>query len=301
MSKKPTKPFKRSKHNPPPQTTVYTSNAGGSVSTSSMMWTTPFVAKTSFLSVGMFKPFVSWMFLPFVRSDDETLPNTTWYSKIAVNCLMFSGLSKLARVPAGNFSKALLVGAKTVKGPAEESIPVSLAASRASTNVDKLGVAWANCTMFLGAGGGAGSAGIRTISMMCTTPFDALTLGVSTVASLIITLPPASVTFKFAPSSVVTFSPFVRSDDKNLPDTTWYVKIAVNCLMFLGLSKLARVPAGNFRKALLFGAKTVKGPAEESVPVSLAASRASAKVDKVGVAWANSTMFFLGGRCGFLA
>merc|ERR1740130_1723565 len=265
----------------------------GIISTASMMWTTPFVAMTlgtftvavliitlspvmvTFKSSPSTVPTLS----PFFRSEANTLPLTTWYNKSFFNCGM--SLSKPARTPAGRSLKASLVGAKTVKGPTEESVPWRLAATTAVTKVDKSAVAWANCTMFMGI--------ISTASMMWTTPFVAITLGTFTLAVLIITLSPVMVTFKFSPSTVLTLWPFFRSEANTLPFTTWYNKSFVNCGM--SLSKPARTPTGRFAKASLVGAKTVKGPTEESVPWRLAATTAVTKVDKSVVAWANCTMF----------
>jgi len=92
---------------------------------------------------------------PFFRLAARIQPFTTWSSKIPVNCFLFSGLSKCSKVPAGNFAKAALVGAKTVqKGQTAESVPTRSAATTALTRSDKAGVASANCTMFLEASAG---------------------------------------------------------------------------------------------------------------------------------------------------
>lgn len=48
---------------------------------------------------------------------------------------LFSGLTRLATVPAGSFAKASFVGANTVKGPLLESVSTSPAALTAATSV----------------------------------------------------------------------------------------------------------------------------------------------------------------------
>ena len=50
---------------------------------------------------------------------------------------LFSGLSSLARVALGSFSKAAFVGANTVKGPSPDNVSTRSAALSALTNVDK--------------------------------------------------------------------------------------------------------------------------------------------------------------------
>ena len=48
---------------------------------------------------------------------------------------LFSGFSSVSTVPAGSFSKAALVGAKTVNGPAPWSVSTRPAALTAATSV----------------------------------------------------------------------------------------------------------------------------------------------------------------------
>jgi len=61
---------------------------------------------------------------------------------------LFSGFSKLSRVPAGNAAKAASFGAKTVKLPGELNVSASSPATTAATRVDKLSTDCANSTMF---------------------------------------------------------------------------------------------------------------------------------------------------------
>src|SRR5215813_2029764 len=52
-----------------------------------------------------------------------------------VRVALFSGLSRLSTVPAGNLAKASLVGANTVNGPGPESVSTKPAAFTAATSV----------------------------------------------------------------------------------------------------------------------------------------------------------------------
>merc|ERR1712176_1717411 len=70
---------------------------------------------------------------------------------------------------------------------------------------------------------------------MCTTPFDARTLGVMTVALLILTVLPWMVTVRFFPSKVAIDSLFVRLAASTLPLTTWYSRTSVK--LFVSFSK----------------------------------------------------------------
>ena len=65
----------------------------------------------------------------------SSLPDTTWAVRILVSVALFSGLSKVATVPAGSASNAALVGAKTVKGPGVFKVSTRPAALTAATNV----------------------------------------------------------------------------------------------------------------------------------------------------------------------
>merc|ERR1719265_2265755 len=94
---------------------------------------------------------------------------------------LFSGLRSESSVPFGNLAKASFVGANTVNGPVPESVSTRPPAFTAVTSVDKSAVAAASSTMFCSMEGG-----ISTVSMMCTTPFDAPTSAVTTFASLMV-------------------------------------------------------------------------------------------------------------------
>src|SRR4051812_10970021 len=52
-----------------------------------------------------------------------------------VSFFLFSGLTSVFTVPAGNFSNASLVGAKTVKGPLPSNVVTRSAAFTAATKV----------------------------------------------------------------------------------------------------------------------------------------------------------------------
>ena len=62
--------------------------------------------------------------------------------------VLFSAFNSDSTVPAGNFSNAALVGAKTVNGPSPLSVSASPAAFTAVTNVLKSGFPAAISTMF---------------------------------------------------------------------------------------------------------------------------------------------------------
>ncbi len=54
---------------------------------------------------------------------------------MVVSVFLFSGFTRVATVPAGSTSKAALVGANTVKGPAEAKVETRSAAFTAATKV----------------------------------------------------------------------------------------------------------------------------------------------------------------------
>jgi len=60
---------------------------------------------------------------------------------------MFAGSSRELSVALGSAAKALLVGAKTVKGPLAESAPVRLPSLSAVTRVDRSAMPAARLTM----------------------------------------------------------------------------------------------------------------------------------------------------------
>ena len=130
----------------------------------SITWTTPFVASTSVTitlaslilrgsnevtviskgqppssrSVGTVCPTI-------VASVLMTVPLTPWYNKTFLRASLSA--SKASIVPAGRSSKALFVGAKTVKGPGPDRASPRPAATTASTSVDRILADWAISTM----------------------------------------------------------------------------------------------------------------------------------------------------------
>src|SRR5450755_4370920 len=69
-------------------------------------------------------------------------------------------------------------------------------------------------------------AGSSTVSITWMTPFDWLTLEMVTIeesplASMIMTWPPARLTIRSSPWTVLSFLPSVRSEASSLPATTW--------------------------------------------------------------------------------
>jgi len=140
---------------------------GGSI-TVSMMCATPLVAKLSAAATvaSSLEPTRTrvlspsgnartWSFLPSTvatcwytfKSVESTWAGSTWYVKMSTSWSLFSGLSKVSRVPSGRAPKASLVGAKTVNGPGELNVSARSPATTAATNVDKLSTDWANSTM----------------------------------------------------------------------------------------------------------------------------------------------------------
>src|SRR6202044_4069909 len=65
-----------------------------------------------------------------------------------VSVALFSGLSRLSTVPAGNLANAALVGANTVNGPGPDSVSTRPAAFTAATSVVWSLELTAFCTMF---------------------------------------------------------------------------------------------------------------------------------------------------------
>ena len=93
-----------------------------------------------------------------------TLPDTTWYVRMAASIALFSGLISSSTVPAGSLAKAASVGANTVNGPALFIVSTRPAAPSAAARVLKAPAPTAVSMMsaILGAavaGAGAGATG----------------------------------------------------------------------------------------------------------------------------------------------
>src|SRR5947209_1550044 len=73
--------------------------------------------------------------IAFIKSLLDILPATTWYVSTLVSVSLFSGLTKLSTVPAGNLSNASFVGANTVNGPVPDNVSTRPAAFTALTSV----------------------------------------------------------------------------------------------------------------------------------------------------------------------
>jgi len=72
--------------------------------------------------------------MPFDRSVLNAVPGTTWFNSICVNCPVGSA-SKVSRTFAGTKLNASSVGANTVKGPSDASVPSNPAATIAVSSV----------------------------------------------------------------------------------------------------------------------------------------------------------------------
>merc|ERR1719162_2396946 len=211
------------------------------------------------------------------KSADMTLPLMTWYFKRLAN----SSSESVSNPPAA--LKASSVGAKTVKGPSPFKTVDNLAFVTASNNFDKVDTDAARSTMSF-----RGSSGtVSTLSMMCTTPFEATLSAPVTLAS-----PPTVTT---SPSFVMVRSLEVskvgyvlvgsNSPDMTLSLMTWYFKRLASSSLLTSSN-----PSGYASsKAASVGAKTVKGPTPFKTVAKSAFVTAATNFDKVGVATARST------------
>ena len=120
------------------------------------------------------------------------------------------------------------------------------------------------------------SAGINTASITCTTPLSAIISATVTIALSIITPLSLIETINSVPFNVIAIIPSDRSVESTEPDTTWWVRIAVNRSM--SASTASRVPSGNASKAASVGANTVNGPSAERASTKPAAITAVSKV-----------------------
>ena len=98
------------------------------------------------------------------------------------------------------------------------------------------------------------------------------------------------VTVTYSPSSVLIFSPSLKSVLKTFPDATWYSSTSVRAVLLL--SKYFSSAAGSAAKASLVGANTVKGPLPAKVSTRPAACKAVTNVDKSEVFSAIPGMVF---------
>ena len=104
--------------------------------------------------------------------------------------------------------------------------------------------------------------------MMCTTPLDAR----RSVLVIWILLTKAPCSFRAmttsAPSTVMIFSPSMRSSAKTFPAATWYVRMSAR----LGSSRSSAIVTPSIlaraSKALSVGPKTVNGPSPSRVSTS---------------------------------
>merc|ERR1712072_1497468 len=215
----------------------------GGKSTPSIMCTTPLLAKLSALTTFLrsldsklgptrTRPphFVTCSGLPSTvltawnafKSVDNTCSGRTWYVKMSTNSFLFSGFINFDSVPAGSAAKASLVGAKTVNGPGELKVSAKSPATTAATRVDKSLTDSASLTMFGLTGG------MRTPSIMCTTPLLAKLSAAVTSFPPTRTRPADFVTCRSLPSTVLTAWDAFRSVESTFSGRTWYVKMSTN-------------------------------------------------------------------------
>ena len=130
-----------------------------------------------------------------------------------------------------------------------------------------------------------------TLSTMCTTPFEPITSAVTTWASFTYTPPLRLTMVTSSPLRVFTTCESFRSPALMLPEITWYWSTLCSLCLFSGFSSESRSAFGSAANAAFVGAKTVNGPAPESVPARSAAVTAVTSVARLGVATASWTMF----------
>ncbi len=129
------------------------------------------------------------VFPGLVRSSDLTFPETTWWFNTAVSVASSISVTSLTLNAASRFSKAVLVGAKTVKGPSplrtDTKSVFGVPSVRAVTSGAKVGSATAKVTT-VGMSITASTAWmiplVATISAAATelTPFNVTPLSVFT-------------------------------------------------------------------------------------------------------------------------
>src|SRR5215217_698218 len=132
--------------------------------------------------------------------------------------------------------------------------------------------------------------GVRTASITWMTPFDWITSGMVTLAtvpfssvtvilpstSLRVSLQPPTVSTTCSPPSAATMP--AMSVERALAGITWQARMVASMSLFSGLSRVSTVPAGSASKAALTGARTVKGPAPDRVSTRPAALTAATSV-----------------------
>mmetsp|Transcript_23914 Transcript_23914/g.76925 ORF Transcript_23914/g.76925 Transcript_23914/m.76925 type:complete len:451 (+) Transcript_23914:264-1616(+) len=230
--------------------------------------------------------------VPAGKSAERNSPLMTWYSRISPRSAVL--FRREARVSVDSSAKASSVGAKTVKGPTPSRAPQSPATSRAVARVVRPRVGRAPQTSPPSTGGGSttgsSAGGKRTWSMTWTTPFEATTSGIVTVASLIVTVAPSKEIVALSPLAIATVVlPTGMADDAMAASAiTWYKRTSVN--PSTSARRAARASASTKAKASSVGAKTVKGPGPASVSTRSAAARAVTSVLRKSVDTAMSTM-----------
>ena len=121
--------------------------SAGGIKTLSITWITPFDAGTSAVTTLASLTFTPSAFtvkvsvseltavavIPSVKSEDITLPGTTWYVKMSASVAISSTVLNADKsTPAA--ANASSVGANTVNGPAPLSVDTSSACATAATS-----------------------------------------------------------------------------------------------------------------------------------------------------------------------
>src|SRR6056297_740511 len=136
----------------------------------------------------------------------------------------------------------------------------------------------ASCSLALSVGT------VSTVSMTWTTPLDAITSALVTVASpLTLMVSAVASTRTLLPTSSVGASVTLpaRSLESALPLMTWYFRISASCWRFSSANRNCTVAVGSLLNAASVGAKTVNGPLVSNVcarPAAFSAVSSSVKL-----------------------
>mmetsp|Transcript_23247 Transcript_23247/g.55110 ORF Transcript_23247/g.55110 Transcript_23247/m.55110 type:complete len:317 (+) Transcript_23247:180-1130(+) len=262
---------------------VVTSRAPSGMRTASMTWTIPLLARMSVatipapLTVGappsklkvMTSPWRVSNSKPSVMAEAGAIPSTTWYvNNVEMRSAGSSVVPKASVAAAMAAVNASLVGAKTVNGPPVLNVSASPALVTKLTNVDRSGVATARSTIELDTHDGN-----KTVSTTWISPLSAVTSGVTTVeTSLMTTLSPTRAAVMSSPFNVVasTLPASMMAEAGTSAARTWYPSTFWRWSFHSSVIKLATTSAGNASKASLTGAKTVRGS-----PVDNASARSA--------------------------
>mmetsp|Transcript_14016 Transcript_14016/g.35308 ORF Transcript_14016/g.35308 Transcript_14016/m.35308 type:complete len:607 (-) Transcript_14016:49-1869(-) len=261
-----------------------------------MTWTTPFPACMFAVAAGTATPLTVRSSPVLTRSRVEpsteagvdvvasasiTSLGTTWYFNNAAKASLSAFSSSMVLLTFVRYaSKAALVGAKTVKGPAPVRVVARSAATTASTNLEKSLLPLATSTTL----------GINTEGIWWITPFPARTSEPTVTPSTVTVLPSfTKLNLPASPYSVAC-SPVVTSAAITFPARMWYFTMFASSPSAKRASESIPRAVRYAVKASLVGANTVckAPPFCRPSPVFTSArpavSRAATRVEKRSVA-----------------